>query len=75
MAFELKHSNLLQQNVKGLKNQTPKPKFKLHDEKYVQGIQKFARFKLSFKLQEFELHKFNCILTLLQLFQKCFRLQ
>ena len=34
MAFELEHSNLLQQNVKGLKNQTPKSKFKLHDEKY-----------------------------------------
>ena len=42
-------------------SETPKPKFELHDEKYVQGTQKFVRFRSSFKLQEFKLHDLNCI--------------
>ena len=28
-----------------MKKVTPKPKFELHDEKYVQGTQKFVRFR------------------------------
>ena len=30
---------------RGIKKLTPKPKFELHDKKYVQGTQKFVRFR------------------------------
>ena len=43
-----------------MKNYTPKPKFELHDEKYVQGTQKFVRFRWFFELCEFELKEFSC---------------
>ena len=39
---------------------TPKPKFELHDEKYVQGTQKFVRFRWFFELCKFELKEFSC---------------
>ena len=60
MAFELKHSNLLQYNTKGWKNQTPKPKFELHNDKYIQRTQKFVRFRWFFELCEFKLKEFSC---------------
>ena len=53
MAFELKRSNVLQQNIEGSKNETPKPNFQLNDEKYVQGNQTFVRFRWFFQLCEF----------------------
>ena len=60
MAFELKHLNLLELNIEGSKKYTPKPKFELHDEKYVQGSQKFVRFRWFFELCELELKEFFC---------------
>ena len=60
IAFELKHSSLLQQNIEGRKNLTPKPKFELHDKKYVQGTRKCVWFKWFFELCEFELKEFSC---------------
>ena len=35
-------------------------KIRLHDEKYVQGTQKFVRFRWFFELCEFELKEFSC---------------
>ena len=42
------------------KNCTLKPQFELHDEKYVQGTQKFVQFRWFFELWEFELKEFSC---------------
>ena len=37
-----------------------KPKFELHDEKYVQGAQKCVRFRWFYELCQFELKEFSC---------------